>query len=174
MTGALDDGYEPPELSIYESDAPAEWATLRQGESAPDDLLQAAPSTDASPEVLRWSAPQPEYDYPDPEMFVAPEDPARKVSGKKKVPEKTKASGKTTRASTTKTKLTGKDAFGGTICTCNLVCTCNQVCSCESVAACSCVSDAGSCTCDAVCSCQGVSSCSCQSYQSCSCQAEPY
>jgi hypothetical protein len=172
MTRPTDDAYEPPELSIYESDAPAEWATLRRGETAPDDLLRAAPSTDASPEVLQWSAPQPDYDYPEPEMFVAPENPERKVSGKKKVPEKTKAPGKTTRAHTTKTKLMGKDAFGGTVCTCNLVCTCNQVCTCESVAACSCVSDA--CTCDAVCSCQGVSSCSCQSDQPCSCQAEPY
>jgi len=174
MTKPLDDGYEAPELSIYVSATPARGATLRQGERAPDDLLRAVSSNDEAPEVLQWSAPRPEYEYPDPEVFVAPEDPARRVSGAKRVPKKTSAPGRTTRATTTKTKLTGKDAFGGTVCTCNLVCTCNQVCSCESVVTCSCVSDAGACTCDAVCSCQGVSSCSCQSYTSCSCQAEPY
>lgn len=183
VPSAAESGYEPPKLSIHEIEAPVEWAALRQGESAPDDLLQASPSSDgspssaASPEVLRWSAPRPDYDYPDPEVFVAPADPSRKVSGKKKAPTKTKASGMVTRAHTTKTKLTGHDAFGGTICTCNLVCTCNQVCTCESVAACSCVSDSGgggggSCACvNDVCTCQGVSNCSCVNH-TCTCQAE--
>lgn len=192
--GAGGGGYVPPKLSIYESEAPVEWAALRTGENAPDDLLQASPSTDGSPsssatpassatpsssgspEVLRWSAPQPSYEYPQPEVFVAPANPALKVSGPEKVPKQTTASGKVTRAHATKTKLTGHDAFGGSICTCNLVCTCNQVCTCESVATCSCVSDTSSntCSCNAVCTCQGVSSCSCQSNQPCSCQAQPY
>jgi hypothetical protein len=174
--------YEPPKLSVYENETPAQWAALRRGESPPDDLLRSAPASDESPAVLHWSAPQPEYDYPDPEVFTAPADPSRKVSGKKHVPKKTKKSGKVTRAHTTKTRLTGRDAFGGTICTCNLVCSCNQVCSCEAVAACSCVADSGggggggggACTCNAVCTCQGVSSCTCQSDQPCSCQAQPY
>lgn len=187
--GAGRGGYVPPKLSIYEDESatPAEWAALRTGESAPDDVLAASspspspsaatPSASGSPEVLRWSAPRPAYQYPDPETFVAPADPALKVSGPEKVPKKTTASGKVTRAHATKTKLTGHDAFGGTICTCNLVCTCNQVCTCEAVAACSCVSQGGgggTCSCNAVCTCQGVSSCSCQSHQACSCQAQPY
>ncbi|MEI6451285.1 MAG: hypothetical protein WCP98_15270 [Actinomycetes bacterium] len=184
---AADGGYEPPKLSVYESEAPVEWAALRAGESAPDDTLKSTPassapasstpSSSASPEVLHWSAPQPDYEYPDPETFVAPENPSRKVSPPKKVPKKTRKPGKETRAHTTKTRLTGHDAFGGSLCTCNLVCTCNQVCTCEAVAACSCVADSGTpaaCTCDAVCTCQGVSSCTCQSDQPCSCQVEPY
>lgn len=179
-TDGLSREYEPPSLSVYESETPSQWAALREGEHAPNDLLKATAaaeaSPDASPEVLQWSAPQPEYDYPDPEVFVAPVGAARKVSGPKEVPRKTTASGKTTRAHATKTKLTGRDAFGGTICTCNLVCTCNQVCTCEAVATCSCVAysagggggggGGGACTCNAVCTCQGVSSCTCQ--------AEPY
>ena len=177
-----DGGYEPPKLSVYESEAPVEWASLRSGESAPDDTLKSAPasttpSSSASPEVLHWSAPQPEYEYPDPEVFAAPGNPARRVSPPKKVPKQTKKPGKETRAHTTKTKLTGHDAFGGPLCTCNLVCTCNQVCTCEAVAACSCVADSGppaACTCDAVCTCHGVSSCTCESDQPCSCQVEPY
>ena len=173
---AADGGYEAPKLSIYESEAPVEWAALRAGESAPDDTLKAAPSSSASPEVLHWSAPQPDYDYPDPEVFVAPKDPSRKVSGPTKTPEKTKKAGKETRSHATKTKLTGRDAFGGALCTCDLVCTCNLVCTCESVAACSCVADAGggggTCTCNAVCTCEGVSSCDC--VNNCSCQAQPY
>jgi hypothetical protein len=180
--GAAERGYEAPKLSIYESEAPAEWAVLRQGESAPDDTLKSTPAASESPEVLHWSAPRPEYDYPDAEVFVAPDDPARKVSGPTKVPKKTHKAGKETRAHTTKTKLTGHDAFGGALCTCNLVCTCNQVCTCEAVAACSCVAHTpsggggggGACTCDAVCTCQGVSSCTCQADQPCNCQAEPY
>jgi hypothetical protein len=179
---AAGSGYEPPRLSVYESEAPAEWAVARAGESAPDDTLQSTPAASASPEVLHWSAPQPDYDYPDPEVFAAPEDPSRKVSGPKKVPKKTKKPGKETRAHATKTKLTGHDAFGGALCACDLVCTCNLVCTCESVAACSCVAysggggggGGGACTCDAVCTCQGVSSCTCQSDQPCSCQAQPY
>jgi len=177
--GAAAGGYEPPKLSIYEHEAPAQWAALREGEDPPDDLLYSAPESDESPEVLGWSAPRPEYELPDPEVFAAPADPKRRVSGEKKVPKKTKAAGKVTRAHTTRTKLTGRDAFGGTICTCNLVCTCNQVCTCESVAECSCVSDSGggggggACTCDAVCTCDGVSSCTCQSDEP-SCQAQPY
>jgi len=179
---AADGGYEPPKLSVYESETPEQWASLRAGESAPDDTLKSTPSattpaSSASPEVLHWSAPRPDYEYPDPETFVAPEDPSRKISPPKKTPKKTKKPGKETRAHTTKTKLTGHDAFGGALCTCNLVCTCNQVCTCEAVAACSCVSDSGppaACTCDAVCTCQGVSSCTCQSDQPCSCQAQPY
>lgn len=176
-------GYEPPKLSVYESEAPVQWASLRAGEDAPDDTLMSTPAAGESPEVLHWSAPQPDYEYPDPEVFVAPADPARKVSGPKTTPKKTKAAGKETRAHATKTKLTGRDAFGGALCTCDLVCTCNLVCTCESVAACSCVADAGSggggggggaCTCNAVCTCQGVSSCTCQSDQPCSCQAQPY
>jgi hypothetical protein len=184
LSAAAPQEYEPPKLAIYESDAPVEWAALRSGESAPDDLLgssaSATPSSDASPKVLHWSAPEPEYQYPEPGVFVAPEDPSKKVSGPKKVPKKTDKPGKVTRAHTTKTRLTGKDAFGGTICTCNLVCSCNQVCTCEAVAACSCVSDSGgggggggTCSCNAQCTCQSVSSCSCQS-DSCSCQAQPY
>jgi len=178
------DAYEPPELSIYESEPTVEWAALRSGESAPDDLLKESPTPIESssggdaPEVLQWSAPRPEYAYPDPDLFVAPADPSRKVSGPKEVPKKTDKPGKETRAHTTKTKLTGKDAFGGTICTCNLVCTCNQVCTCEAVASCSCVSDSGggggTCSCNAGCTCQGVSTCTCQSDQPCQCQAEPY
>ena len=176
-------GYESPSLSIYESEAPVEWAALRSGESAPDDLLResssasTSPAADASPKVLHWSAPEPEYQYPEADVFVAPSDPSKKVSGPKEVPKKTDKPGKVTRAHTTKTRLTGKDAFGGTICTCNLVCTCNQVCTCEAVASCSCVSDAGggaTCDCNAVCTCQGVSSCTCESDQPCSCQAEPF
>jgi hypothetical protein len=185
--------YQPPELSIYESeDATVEWAALRSGETAPDDLLaDASPAPgaslsgtpaspqSASPQVLRWSAPQPEYAYPEPATFVAPADPSRRVSGPTTKPKKTTKPGKVTRAHTTKTKLAGKDAFGGTICTCNLVCTCNQVCTCEAVAACSCVSDSGgggggTCSCNAVCTCQGVSTCTCQADQPCSCQAEPF
>lgn len=176
---AADGGYESPKISIYESDAPVEWAALRSGESAPDDTLKSAPASSASPEVLHWSAPQPDYVYPDPKVFVAPEDPSRKVPGPQKVPKKTKKPGKETRTHATKTKLTGHDAFGGRLCTCDLVCTCNLVCTCEAVAACSCVSDSGgggggACTCNAVCTCQGVSSCTCQSDQPCSCQAQPY
>ena len=179
---AADGGYEPPKLSVYESESPEQWASLRAGESAPDDTLKSTPASStpassASPEVLHWSAPRPDYEYPDPEVFAAPENPARRVSPPKKVPKQTKKPGKETRAHTTKTKLTGHDAFGGPLCTCNLVCTCNQVCTCEAVAACSCVADSGppaTCTCDAVCTCQGVSSCTCQSDQPCSCQAQPY
>ena len=199
--GLADGGYEPPKLSVYESESPVEWASLRAGESAPDDTLKSTPASStpasstpasstpasstpasstpassASPEVLHWSAPRPDYEYPDPEVFAAPENPARRVSPPKKVPKQTKKPGKETRAHTTKTKLTGHDAFGGPLCTCNLVCTCNQVCTCEAVAACSCVADSGppaTCTCDAVCTCQGVS-CTCQSDQPCSCQAQPY
>jgi hypothetical protein len=176
-------GYEPPKLSVYESESPVQWASLRAGEDAPDDTLMSTPAADESPEVLHWSAPQPDYAYPDPEVFVAPADPSRKVSGPKTTPKKTKAAGKETRAHATKTKLTGRDAFGGALCTCDLVCTCNLVCTCESVAACSCVADGGgggggggggSCTCNAVCTCQGVSTCTCQSDQPCSCQAQPY
>ncbi|GEM_PF-3227055 len=172
-------GYEPPKLSVYESEAPVEWAALRTGESAPDDTLRSTPASSASPEVLHWSAPQPDYEYPDPQVFIAPEDPSRRVSGPKKVPKKTQKAGKETRAHSTNTKLTGHDAFGGALCTCNLVCTCNQVCTCEAVAACSCVAHTqsgggGTCTCNAVCTCQGVSSCTCQSDQPCSCQAQPY
>jgi len=175
--GLADRGYESPELSIYESEAPVEWASLRAGESAPDDTLKAAPTSSASPEVLHWSAPRPDYEYPDPEVFVAPEDPSRKVSGPKKTPKKTQKAGKETRSHATKTKLTGRDAFGGALCTCDLVCTCNLVCTCESVAACSCVAHtesggAGPCTCDAVCTCQSVSNCDC--VNNCSCQAQPY
>ena len=182
---AADGGYEPPKLSVYESESPEQWASLRAGESAPDDTLKSTPASStpasstpasstpassASPEVLHWSAPRPDYEYPDPETFVAPEDPSRKISPPKKTPKKTKKPGKETRAHTTKTKLTGHDAFGGALCTCDLVCTCNLVCSCESVAVCSCVADSGGpCTCDAVCTCQGVSSCTCESYQTCSC-----
>lgn len=182
------DGYEQPSLSIYENEAPVEWAALRSGESAPDDVLRASdpdsasPSADGSPEVLRWSAPEPEFKYPGADVFVAPADPSRKVSGPKKVPKKTDKPGKVTRAHTTKTKLTGRDAFGGSICTCNLVCTCNQVCTCEAVASCSCVSDSGggggggeTCSCVNVCTCQGVSQCSCESDSGgCNCQAEPF
>jgi len=194
---AADGGYEPPKLSVYESESPEQWASLRAGESAPDDTLKSTPASStpasstpasstpassASPEVLHWSAPQPDYEYPDPETFIAPQDPSRKVSPPKNVPKKTTKAGKETRAHTTKTKLTGHDAFGGALCTCNLVCTCNQVCTCEAVAACSCVADSGggggggggACTCNAVCTCQGVSSCTCQSDQPCSCQAQPY
>jgi hypothetical protein len=177
---AAGDAYEPPKLSVYESEAPVEWATLRSGESAPDDTLKSTPAASASPEVLHWSAPEPTYDYPDPEVFVAPPDPARKVSGPKKEPKKTNKPGKVTRSHATKTKLTGRDAFGGSICTCDLVCTCNLVCTCESVAACSCVADSGggggggTCSCNAVCTCQSVSSCTCQSDQPCSCQVQPY
>jgi hypothetical protein len=137
--------------------------------------LQSTPASSESPEVLHWSAPRPDYEYADPEVFVAPADPSRRVSGPKNVPKKTKTAGKETRSHATKTKLTGHDAFGGALCTCDLVCTCNLVCTCESVAACNCVADGGGgggpCTCDAVCTCQGVSTCSCESYQSCSCQA---
>ncbi len=172
---AADGGYESPRISIYESDAPVEWAALRAGESAPDDTLKSTPASSASPEVLHWSAPQPDYDYADPEVFAAPEDPSRRVAGPKKVPKKTKKPGKETRTHATKTKLTGHDAFGGRLCTCDLVCTCNLVCTCEAVAACSCVSDGGgACTCNAVCTCEGVSTCTCQSDQPCSCQAQPY
>ena len=126
--------------------------------------------------MLKWSAPEPEYSYPDPDTFVAPADPSRKVSGPTKTPEKTEKKGKVTRAHSTKTRLTGKDAFGGTICTCNMVCTCNQVCTCEAVDACSCVSDSSSntCSCNAVCTCQGVSTCTCEADSPCSCQAEPF
>ena len=178
---AAGDAYEPPKLSVYESEAPVEWAALRSGESAPDDTLKSTPAASASPEVLHWSAPEPAYEYPDPEVFVAPPDPERKVSGAKKEPKKTKKPGKVTRSHATKTKITGHDAFGGSICTCDLVCTCNLVCTCQSVAACSCVSDSGggggggggSCTCNAVCTCQGVSSCTCQSDNPCSCQVQP-
>ncbi len=182
--------YEPPELSIYESEeATVEWAALRAGESAPDDLLGESPApvesffgeSSGSPEpprVLKWSAPEPEYAYPDPDTFVAPADPSRKTSGPTKKPEKTDKPGKVTRAHTTRTRLTGKDAFGGTVCTCNLVCTCNQVCTCEAVDACSCVADSGggggTCSCNAVCTCQGVSSCTCEGDSPCSCQAEPF
>jgi hypothetical protein len=177
--------YDPPQLSIYESDAaPTEWAALRTGETAPDDVLGESPSPDpsasGSPKVLRWSAPKPEYAYPDAQTFVAPPDPSRRVSGPEKTPKKTTKPGKTTRAHATKVRLTGKDAFGGTICTCNMVCSCNQVCTCEAVATCSCVSHTssggggGTCSCNAQCSCQSVSTCSCQSNQSCSCQAQPF
>ena len=167
--------YQPPELSIYErEDDTVEWAALRSGETAPDDLLaDAAASPTPSPEepqVLKWSAPEPEFTYPEADVFVAPADPSRKVSGPTKKPEKTKKPGKVTRAHSTKTRLTGKDAFGGTICTCNMVCTCNQVCTCEAVDACSCVSYApsggggggGTCSCNAVCTCQSVNTCNCQ------------
>ena len=164
-------GYEPPKLSVYESETPAQWADARAGESPPDDTLQSTHASSASPEVLHWSAPRPDYEYPDPEVFVAPADPSRKVSGPKTTPKKTNKAGKETRSHETKTKLTGRDAFGGALCTCDLVCTCNLVCTCESVAACSCVADGGGpCTCDAVCTCQDVA-CTCQSYQSCSCQS---
>ena len=169
---AADGGYEPPKLSVYESEAPQQWASVAAGESAPDDTLKSTSAARETPEVLHWSAPQPDYAYPDPQVFVAPENPSRKVSPPKTVPKKTQKPGKETRAHTTKTKLTGHDAFGGALCTCNLVCTCNQVCTCEAVAACSCVSDAGPCTCDAVCTCDGVSSCDC--VNNCSCQAQPY
>jgi hypothetical protein len=178
-SGASADGsYESPKLSIYETETPVEWAALRSGESAPDDTLKSTPASSASPEVLHWSAPQPEYQFPDPEVFVAPADPSRKVSGPTKVPKKTTKAGKETRSHATKTKIVGHDAFGGALCTCDLVCTCNLVCTCEAVAACSCVSQSGggggTCTCNAVCTCQGVSSCTCQSDQPCSCQAQPY
>lgn len=180
--------YQPPELSIYESeDASVEWAALRAGESAPDDTLGETPTPVESffggesgspepPQVLKWSAPEPEYAYPEPDTFVAPADPSRKVSGPPKKPEKTDKPGKVTRAHSTRTRLTGKDAFGGSVCTCNLVCTCNQVCTCEAVDACSCVSDSGgdTCSCNAVCTCQGVSSCTCEADSPCSCQAEPF
>jgi len=177
---AADGRYESPKLSIYESEAPMAWADARVAEATPDDTLKPSPASSGSPEVLHWSAPQPGYDYPDPEVFVAPADPARRVSGPKKVPKKTQKAGKETRAHATKTKLTGHDAFGGALCTCDLVCTCNLVCTCESVAACSCVADAGAgggrtpCTCNAMCTCQGVSTCTCQADQPCSCQAQPF
>ena len=39
---AAGSGYEPPRLSVYESEAPAEWAVARAGESAPDAIGRRA------------------------------------------------------------------------------------------------------------------------------------
>jgi hypothetical protein len=153
--------YEPPQLSIFEGDAPVAWAVDRAGESPPDDTLQAAPDSSDPPEVLGWIAPQPDYAFDDPAVFVAPQDPHRRVSPPKKVFKKTTKPGKTTLTHATKTRLTGHDAFGGTLCTCDLVCTCNLVCSCQVVATCSCVAHTAPshvCSCVNVCTCHGQSS----------------
>jgi len=172
--------YEPPEMAIYEGDAPVEWAVDRVAESPPDDTLAAAPRSSEAPEVLGWTAPQPEYAFDDPEVFVAPQGSGRRVAEPKKTFKKTTKPGKATRTNATKTKLTGHDAFGGTLCTCDLVCTCNLVCSCEVVATCSCVSHSepagggttpAPCGCDTdVCGCVGDSSCAC--VNNCPCQVE--
>ena len=172
QAAAADDprSYEPPELSIYEGDALVAWAYDRAGERPPDDTLGAAPDSDEAPEVLGWTAPQPDYALDDPELFVAPQDPRRRVSQPKRTFKKTTRPGKTTRTHATKTRLTGHDAFGGTLCTCDLVCTCNLVCTCEVVATCSCVSYSAPsgggtqppCSCQSVCPCQGVCPCVCE------------
>ena len=157
--------YEPPQLSIYEGDAPVAWAYDRAGESPPDDTLGAAPASSEAPEVLGWTAPRPEYVYDDPAVFVAPQDPRRRVPQPKKVFKKTTKPGKTTLTHATTTQLTGHDAFGGALCTCDLVCTCNLVCTCEVVATCSCVAHTapggGGCSCVSdTCACVG-DTCSC-------------
>ena len=136
--------YAPPELSIYEGDAPVAWAYDRAGESPPDDTLAAAPGSSEAPEVLGWTAPQPEYAFDDPAVFAASKNPSRRVSQPKKTFKKTTKPGKTTRTHATKTRLTGHDAFGGALCTCDLVCTCNLVCTCEVVSTCGCVSHTAS------------------------------
>jgi len=167
--------YEPPQLSIYEGDALVAWAYDREGESPPDDTLGAAPDSDEAPQVLGWTAPQPDYALDDPELFVAPQNPRRRVSLPKRTFKKTTKPGKTTRTHATKIRLTGHDAFGGTLCTCDLVCTCNLVCSCEVVATCSCVAHTASGggttppSCGAQCSCVSDTACS----PVCPCQVEP-
>ncbi len=167
-----DGGYEAPSVSVYETAAPTEWAALTGDEAAADDLLAEGPSSDASPEVKRWSAPKPEYEYADPEVFIAPADPSRKVSGKTKVVEKTKKAGMKTVAVSKKVKITGKDAFGGSICTCDVVCTCDQVCTCEAVCSCDAQGGGGGGGGGPVCGCnpQGCSS----DCPDCACQAQPY
>lgn len=164
--------YQPPELAIGENGSVMVWANDLSGQILPDDTPTGVPTTGAAPEVLRWSAPQPEYDYPDPELFVAPQNPSRRLSGPKKPAKQTHKAGHKTVAHATKTRLTGHDAFGGSLCTCNTVCTCNVVCTCESVATCSCVSHTPtgggggtppppppSCTCNPDCTCQGNTPC---------------
>ncbi len=166
--------YQPPELAIGESASVVAWAGELFADSSPNDTPTSIPMTSAAPEVLRWSVPQPEYDYPDPELFVAPQNPSRRLSGPKTPAKQTHKAGHKTVAHATKTRLTGHDAFGGSLCTCNTVCTCNVVCTCESVATCSCVSHTPtggggttppppppppSCTCNPNCSCQGYTPC---------------
>jgi hypothetical protein len=120
--------------------------------------------------------------YDDPAVFVAPQDPRRRVPQPKKVFKKTTKPGKTTLTHATTTQLTGHDAFGGTLCTCDLVCTCNLVCTCEVVATCSCVAHTapggGGCSCVSdTCACVG-DTCSCVGdfcgcVNNCPCQVEP-
>ena len=41
-------GYEPPKLSIYEHEAPAQWAALREGEDPPEVALPPQPRLGSS------------------------------------------------------------------------------------------------------------------------------